>query len=273
MNLSDLVGTLMQGGMSRSSNNRIDHALGRQGLGGPGGLLEQLLGSGSSSQYTRGTGSQAGTAGGGLMDNLMNMAKQVLGNSGRGNQQATGGGLGALAGALFGDSRNTSGGGAMALLGSLAMAALKGKDSAGTVDRPLPRAELPVGVRPPDNLQEEQQLQSKAEIVLKAMINAAKADHQIDEDEMRKITGRLQQGGADTEAQEFVHGELRKPMDLEGLVQAVPDRQTAAEVYAASLFTIEVDTAAERNYLQNLAQKLGLDATVVQRIHTALGVS
>jgi uncharacterized membrane protein YebE (DUF533 family) len=44
-------------------------------------------------------------------------------------------------------------------------------------------------------------------------------------------------------------------------------------VYAASLLAIEVDTQAERDYLQRLADGLGLDSGVVQRLHTTLGVN
>jgi uncharacterized membrane protein YebE (DUF533 family) len=46
----------------------------------------------------------------------------------------------------------------------------------------------------------------------------------------------------------------------------------AAEVYAASLFAIDVDTPAERQYLRQLAQGLGLDEGAVQRLHLMLGM-
>jgi uncharacterized membrane protein YebE (DUF533 family) len=46
----------------------------------------------------------------------------------------------------------------------------------------------------------------------------------------------------------------------------------AAQVYAASLFAIDVDTDAERNYLDRLAALSGLDATVVNQIQSSLGV-
>jgi uncharacterized membrane protein YebE (DUF533 family) len=66
--------------------------------------------------------------------------------------------------------------------------------------------------------------------------------------------------------------ELRKPMDLEGLIRDVPDRQVAVQLYAASLLAIEVDTEAERRYLRRLAHGLGLDASVVRRVHQCLGM-
>ena len=64
------------------------------------------------------------------------------------------------------------------------------------------------------------------------------------------------------------HGdELQKPLDLEGLAAQVRSPQAAAEVYAASLLAIEVDTPAERDYLRRLAGSLGLDDRTVQRVH------
>lgn len=50
------------------------------------------------------------------------------------------------------------------------------------------------------------------------------------------------------------------------------NQQRAAEVYAASLLAIEVDTDAERQYLQQLAQATGLNPTVVQYINQTMGL-
>jgi uncharacterized membrane protein YebE (DUF533 family) len=45
----------------------------------------------------------------------------------------------------------------------------------------------------------------------------------------------------------------------------------AAEVYAASLLAIDVDSEAERAYLRNLAAALRLDAGVVSFLHRTTG--
>jgi uncharacterized membrane protein YebE (DUF533 family) len=62
-------------------------------------------------------------------------------------------------------------------------------------------------------------------------------------------------------------------MDTEALVRDAQNPQVAAQVYAASLMAIEVDTPQEKKYLAELAQKLRLDAQAVQRIHSAVGVA
>jgi uncharacterized membrane protein YebE (DUF533 family) len=161
----------------------------------------------------------------------------------------------------------------MALLGSLALEALQGlsRQPAGGAPAALP-AELPLGLRAPTTMSEESELESKAKVVLKAMINAAKADGQIDDAERQRILGKLEEAGADAETRESVQADMRRPFDVNGLPE-VSNPQTAVEVYAASLLAIEVDTPAERDYLRRLAQGLGLEAGTVQRLHAALGVA
>jgi uncharacterized membrane protein YebE (DUF533 family) len=160
----------------------------------------------------------------------------------------------------------------MALLGSLALEALQGlnRQPAGSAPAALP-TELPLGLRAPTSTVEENELESKAIVILKAMINAAKADGQIDAAERQRILGKLEEAGVDAATREFVQADMRRPFDVNGLPE-VPNPQTAVEVYAASLLAIEVDTPAERDYLRRLAQGLGLEAGTVQRLHAALGV-
>jgi uncharacterized membrane protein YebE (DUF533 family) len=109
-------------------------------------------------------------------------------------------------------------------------------------------------------------------VILQAMINAAKADGQIDAAEQQRILGKLEEAGANAAVQEFVRAEMARPLDLQALLREVHHPQMAAEVYAASLLAIEVDTPAERDYLRQLAQGLGLDEGAVQRLHLTLGV-
>jgi uncharacterized membrane protein YebE (DUF533 family) len=161
----------------------------------------------------------------------------------------------------------------MALLGSLALEALQGLGRQPAGSAPAARLdELPLGLRAPANAAEESAMESKAMVILKAMINAAKADGQIDDAEMQRILGKLEGAGADAEAREFVQVEMRRPFDSHGLPE-VSDAQTAVEVYAASVLAIAVDTPAEREYLRRLAQSLGLEEGIVQRLHATLGVA
>jgi uncharacterized membrane protein YebE (DUF533 family) len=185
------------------------------------------------------------------------------------------GGLAALAGAVLGGRHGMGGavgGGLMALLGSLAFSALKRRAAAAQADPAELAREAPLGLREPQTPEEEAELQDTALLALRAMINAAKADGAIDGGEMSRIMGKLQESGTDSKARDFVMNELQKALDLDALVRDVKSPEVAVQVYGASLLAIEVDTPAERDYLQRLAKGLGLDGETVERVHASLGL-
>ena len=267
MNFGDLLGAVLQSEMSPSSTSRLRTSLG----GGGNDALESLGGM---------LGDRSG--GGGLGDALANslggggglggMLGDVLGAAGRsvgGNQNLALGGLGALAGALLGGGRRSAagglGGGVMALLGAMAFKALQG----GSRQAPA----VPLGLREPQTLAEQNALEKNAELVLRAMINAAKADGRIDEAEIRRIVGKLEEMGADRDAQAFVMTQMQAPPETESLTMAAKGQpELAAQMFAASLMAIEVDTPAEKRYLDQLAAGLGLDSRIARNIETMVGL-
>lgn len=275
-NFTDLLGTLIKAGMSPSSVDRTTSALGgRDGLGALTDLLGQVMGGSRQSGAGAGGGLGdllgsvlGGAAGsrGGAGSGLGGVLGSVLGSLGTNRQAA--GGLGALAGAILGGGRGATrgaiGGGGLALLASLAFAALQ---KAGR------QPQMPTALMEEETPAQQQQLEAQAQTIVRAMINAAKADGQIDETEVQKIIGRLDDNGLTEEEKNFFLVEARKPMDLQGIIaEAAVSQELAAEVYAASLLAIEVDTTAEQQYLQQLADGLGLPAEAVAHIHATLGV-
>lgn len=261
LNARDLLGQLMQAGMTDSSSNRIGHALGSGGLGQPGNPIGDLLRNLQGGQ-SHGFGGLAEAA-----QSMFGDARQSVQS---GNPLAIGG-LAALAGAVLGGGggavKGALGGGALALLGSIAMAALKNYQSGACRSADEIARDAPLGLREPQTPVEQAELEHTADLVLSAMINAAKADGRIDGAELRRIASKLEKAGADDEARQFVMRELQEPLDLAGLIAQVRSPQVAAQVYAASLLAIEVDTPAERDYLRRLASGLGLDDGTVQRLH------
>jgi uncharacterized membrane protein YebE (DUF533 family) len=232
-----ILGTLMDSGMARSGQSRFQRvASGGHGSGGGlAGMLGSLLGGGS--QQRPGGGSGSGGIG------------SLLGGGGR-----TGGAFS---------------GGAMGLLGMLAGAAMQHFGSGqgarqGSAQPGLAEDAAPYG----DDVATDEQ--GRAMLMIRAMIAAAKADGEIDPQERQKILGRLEEAGADPEAQAFVRDEMAKPVDLQAIVSAVDSPHTAIEAYAASLFAIDVDTPAEAAYMRQLAQGLGLNPTLVRELHASL---
>jgi len=270
-----LLGEMMENQASPAATGRLDTALGRGGLSAPDSPLQQLLGGlGGGAGPGRVSPLGDGSPGlGGLIGNLVGAAQQAVGTTAQqvqANNPMAIGGLGALAGALLGGGRGAVGGGVMAVLGSLAYSALQRASqpeaaeaaSAGTGGVPVSQA-IVGGSK---------DVQGTAILLLRAMISAAKADGQIDQGEMDRILGKLSEAGSGSEARDFVLSEMRGPLDLDRLVAEVKTPQQAAQVYAASLLAIDVDTPAEKAYLDRLAQALKLPPQVTAHIHDSLGV-
>lgn len=111
-------------------------------------------------------------------------------------------------------------------------------------------------------------MEENAKLMIRAMIQAAKADGEIDAEERAKIMDHLSDATEDEIA--FVEAELAAPIDVASLAAAAGD-SAKAQVYSAALMAITVDTEAERQYLANLAAALGLEAPKVAEIHAAMG--
>lgn len=270
INAGNLLGQLLGSGMSNSGQDRMGHAMGPQGLGRQGNPLASIFGGG---QSRGGVGGQL--AGGGLGDMLGGLLGGATGAVKRGDPMAIGG-LGALAGAVLsgGSLRGAVQGGGLALVGTLAMSALRdwGKGGEAPSNPEELAQQAPLGVRPPHNAAEEEEVQHNALVILKGMINAAKADGKIDEEEMQRIIGHLNKNGVTDEERAFLESEINKPLDLHGLINQINSPELAAQVYTASLLAIDVDTNAEQEYLRQLAQGLGLSQQTVVNIHDFLGV-
>jgi len=108
-----------------------------------------------------------------------------------------------------------------------------------------------------------------AALMLRAMIQAMKSDGEIDKAEEQKLLGRL--GDVSREEQAFVQGEMRKPVDVQGLAREVP-RGLEQQVYAMSVMGIDLDNRNEAQYLHDLATALGIQKQSVNHIHDQMGV-
>lgn len=111
-------------------------------------------------------------------------------------------------------------------------------------------------------------MEEQAKLMIRAMIQAAKADGEIDAAERAAILDHL--GDASEEEMAFVKAELEAEIDVAALAASAGE-SAKAQVYAAALMAISVDTEAEKQYLANLAAALGLEAPKVAEIHAAAG--
>ena len=123
---------------------------------------------------------------------------------------------------------------------------------------------------PEDPIEPTADQEAAAALMLRAMIQAAKSDGQLDDAEQEKLMGQL---GGDVDAEEaaFLRTEMQRSVDATALAQDVPNGM-GPQVYAMSVLAIDLDSQAEAKYLHSLAQALGMDAASVNDIHAQLGV-
>jgi len=108
-----------------------------------------------------------------------------------------------------------------------------------------------------------------AGLMLRAMLQAAKCDGRIDEDEKKKILGAL--GNASHRDMAFVNRELSSPVDVAALAKQVP-KGLENQIYAASIMGIDIDSEPDAQYLATLASALGMGSHEANAIHAKLGI-
>jgi uncharacterized membrane protein YebE (DUF533 family) len=217
----------------------------------PQKLLEQFLGGGKSQDGQQNSGQKPGIS----PDFMKGLA--------------TGGVAGGLAGILLGGKTSKKmAKGAVKLGGTAALAGLAykaytqwqaSKNAAPQAEAPPMKDITPKPQGTPFLPSVAQQRDSMSLAILRAMIAAAKADGHIDAEEQRRIFGKLDELGLDTEEKAFVIDELRKPLDIDSVVAGASTPELAVEIYAASVLAIDPDDPAEQAYLAMLASRLKLD--------------
>lgn len=264
MSFGDILGQIMQQGLGGQTQTRDRVQQTANNMGGqPGGGLEAIFGQLQGALAGMGGGAGAGGSMGGLADRARDFLgkDQVGGLSG-----AQIGGIGAAAGALLGGGLGGAAkGGAMAMLGTLALGALKAAREAQAAAAPADAALEPGEIRAVTGEDSEK-------LVLRAMISAAKADGNIDQTEMQKIIGKISADDVTPAEKQFVLDEMARPLDVDALAAEVGNPAQAAQVYAASILSIDADTDAEKAYLRELARALSLDPAAVDQIHKMTGV-
>lgn len=231
----------------------------------PTKILGSLLGSGMGGGGSL-LGKLAGGGGGGLL-------KQLAGAGGEDGGSL----LGKLAGA---GGKGVAG---LGLLG-IAVAALSGLTKSKDKEEPAAAADLnappsaplsPPSMAaapppPPSSAIPDTDEAKQAVLLLKAMIAAANADGMIDSQEKDAIQSRMAAANLSQEEQGFIYNELVNPADLNTIVGMVLNRESAEQVYAASILAIKADTVAEHTYLKNLAHMLALSDEDTGKIRQAI---
>jgi len=213
----------------------LSNAMG--GRSGGGNVLGSLLGGGSSSGL--------GGAGGGLGGLLGGLMGGQAGGAGN-----TGGGVGGMLGQILGGQGGQAGQAGQAG----GMGGLLGQVMGGQQQAQAPTAA--------DN--------DQAALLIRAMVNAAKSDGQIDQQEQQNIVSKLG-GDVGPEEAEFIRSEMAAPLDVNAFVRSVP-RGLEKQVYLVSLMAINLDSKPEAVYLDQLAKGMNISEQESNQLHSELGV-
>ena len=243
--LGDILGQVRGGGQPGTTSGRGrpyggPNSPGAQG--GLGGLLDQLTRQTGAS--TRGTATRTGTSGGGGLGDILG---GLVGGAGAGAAAGSLGGL--LGGLLNGPAQRGAQQQNDASFGELFNDALARQDEPEVT----PTAEQ----------------NAIAGLMLRAMIQAAKADGKIDEAERERLLGQM--GDLDDEDRAFIREQMAAPVDAQALAREVP-KGLEPQVYMMSLMAIDFDNRTEAEYLNSLAQAMGIDRQVINQIHQHVGV-
>lgn len=241
------VGVAMAKGVGKMMGGRSG------GGGGLGGMLGSALGG-------------SGGAGGGLGGLL----GSVLG----GGASSGGGGLGQL-GSLLGGGGGAAAGGMAGGLGGLLESISGGGSATGNAGSQAPSSgslgHLLNGALQGNSIPEPEPAQEdQARILIRAMVNAAKSDGEIDQTEQQKIVANLGDEVSDEERQ-FVISEMSAPLDAQGFINSIPPG-AGPQVYMMSLLGIDLDTQAEAQYLDSLRKGVSMSEAEANAIHQKLGV-
>jgi len=270
--LGDVLGSLL--GAAAGAGGAAP--AGRPGAGGAGGLGD-LLGSVLGGQSGKGDAAPTSRPDAGGTGGLGDLLGSVLGG------QSGAGGMDAPASVPAPDRRQPGGSeagsgindlvryGGMAVIGVLAYQALKrfqAKQGAVQADNAAIVPPIDSGFHP---AQAPGGADAFAGILVKAMVAATQADGVIDEEEQRRLIGRLDQLGMNSGDRHALIEQLRTPVNLREIVAAGSSPELALQIYAASAMAVKIDTPAERTYLDQLAAHLGLDPGLKAQVEQTVG--
>jgi uncharacterized membrane protein YebE (DUF533 family) len=286
--LGDLLSKLQQGGQGGLGDilGKLQQQAG--GAGGIADILGQVFGQATSGvregagRLDQATGASdrardvMGQLTGRSPEELMAQLKDLLAN----NQMGAGAALGGLGALILGTGagRSLAGSaiklGGLALIGGLAYKALQNYQqglpplTGGKAAAPAQAQALLAAPRG-SGFEAEASTGEHATILIRAMIAAAAADGRIDAAEQKKILGSFGKSDLDPAARQFLTRELQNPATPEELASACSSPEEAAKIYTAARISVNVDSDEEHEFLEALAQALGIDEELAAHIDAA----
>ena len=108
-------------------------------------------------------------------------------------------------------------------------------------------------------------------LLVKAMLSASRADGEVELAETQKIFNQIRAFNLDQSEEIELINQFNKPTNIEELIQTSDKIELATEIYTVSCMVIEEANAAEREYLDILADRLGLPKELATVIESEVG--
>ncbi len=254
MDAAELLGKVLQ-------NKELSSAIGKKVLEGV------LSGGGGGGEQTQSRGSSSG---GGILGDILSGAiggrggDQSQSQENRSRQPSQDTGRNPLIDAVLNEVRKGRG-------GSPAPSSRPPQSSGGRSDYDLANIFGQSAPQPEPSQRPAASQLSPSDVatwLIRAMINAAKSDGRLDQDEQQQIVSKF--GNIGQEEKEFLQREVAAPLDVARFIKGIPSG-LERQVYAISVTAIELDEQKEANYLGELAQGLGLDPRWCNQVHDELG--
>lgn len=250
-------------GLQGSVGDKISTAMGKSNLGSSlgttlGGVGEKI------------SGALGGQGGASDMPNLGNLGGSLGGLGGLLGAGALGGLLGTL---MSGKTTKTLAKGALVVGGTAAVGALawnfyqKWAQNAGNAQNtsqnqaaPIPAAPQGWSAKLNPEVAALPPADSKALLLLEAMVFAARADGHIDANEQQHIHNAVASMFPGQDMAELMDTLLNKPLDPAALAAQIQSPDEAHDLYRLSCMIVDVDHFMERSYLDGLAAALHIPA-------------
>jgi len=134
--------------------------------------------------------------------------------------------------------------------------------------QPAPRQSPPPQSPPPQRSPEQESLNEQSTVLIRAMVNAAKSDGQITQDEQEAILKRMDHV-SQTEI-DFLRKEFAAKLSVREFAWSVP-LGMEDQVYSMSVIAIDLDEQKEAEYLGDLAHGLRLSPKRCNELHRKYG--
>lgn len=132
------------------------------------------------------------------------------------------------------------------------------------------QAKTETKVKPPKKLSidklEGKEAEERSQILVKAMIAAAKCDGRMSEDETNSVNQQIKKLGLGESIESVLKAGMVTPLSAKSVARMADDTEVAAEIYVVSMLVTNIESDQEKKYMSSLADALELPETVIQEL-------